>query len=149
MKEFKGNIWDAKDDVIGITTNGMVRKGRVKSGYLVMGSGIAKEATIRYPNISRMWGKRVDMFGNIPILTHCHKHDDFKWIAAFPTKNDWRGKSDIYLIKRSAIILNDIIPQNLTVALPRPGCSLGKLEWNDVKPVIKNILDDRFTVYNI
>ena len=149
MKEIKGNIWEADDDVVCITTNGVVRRGKIKSGSLVMGAGIAKEAAIRYPNIPRMWGKHVDMFGNIPSLTHCPKHDDFKWIASLPTKNNWRSKSSIDLIKRSAIILKDIIPQDLTVAIPRPGCSLGKLEWYEVKCVIEPILDDKFTVYNI
>jgi hypothetical protein len=32
------------------------------------------------------------------------------------------------------------------VLLPRPGCSAGELRWENVRPILNEILDDRFTV---
>ena len=32
------------------------------------------------------------------------------------------------------------------VALPRPGCANGGLNWEDVKPHLERILDDRVTI---
>ena len=31
-----------------------------------------------------------------------------------------------------------------TILCPRFGCGAGELNWEDVKPMIENILDDRF-----
>jgi len=33
-----------------------------------------------------------------------------------------------------------------SVVLPRPGCGNGGLDWDDVRPILEAILDDRFTV---
>ena len=33
-----------------------------------------------------------------------------------------------------------------TVVLPRLGCGLGQLRWDDVKPILERYLDDRFIV---
>lgn len=32
------------------------------------------------------------------------------------------------------------------VVLPRPGAGNGGLEWKDVRPILEEILDDRFTI---
>ena len=36
------------------------------------------------------------------------------------------------------------------IAIPRPGCSNGGLNWEiDVKPIIEPLLDDRFIIYSL
>ena len=30
------------------------------------------------------------------------------------------------------------------VLIPRPGCGYGELNWQDIKPLLESILDDRF-----
>jgi O-acetyl-ADP-ribose deacetylase (regulator of RNase III) len=70
-------------------------------------------------------------------------------IVSFPVKHQWFDeKADIFLIRRSAKQLVDLANMTnwQTIAMPRPGCGNGGLDWEDVKPVIESILDDRFVV---
>lgn len=142
MKELDGDIWQSNADVICVTTNGIVKN----NGRLVMGAGIAKDAVDRYPDIDVIWGSHVWKYGNIPCIT---EYSDGQILASFPTKNHWKGKSDIWLIIDSAKYLQRELPENCAVALTRPGCSLGQLKWYNVGPILHKILDNRFTVYNI
>lgn len=139
------NIFDlptGDTEAVCITTNGMVKK----NGHAVMGAGIAKEANIRY-HVSKDLAAHLNAHGNIPCLlpqtgeNGCH-------LITFPTKTDWRDKSDIQLIRRSAALLKDLCDTHGVTRcfLVPPGCGLGGLSWNQVKLSIKDILDDRFIV---
>ena len=57
-------------------------------------------------------------------------------------------KQDIEIIKQSAYQLVELADSNPwnTIVLPRPGCGAGELSWEQVEPVLANILDDRFKV---
>lgn len=62
----------------------------------------------------------------------------------------WKAPADLGIIERSARQLvtaadNSALNWN-TVLLPQPGTGNGRLKWEDVKPVIEPILDDRFVV---
>lgn len=139
MKEIRGNLWDAPDDYKIITTNGMV----ARSGELVMGKGVALDAKLKYPALPKLLGSYVKAYGNIPMIIHDYN------LMTFPTKNHWMDKSDLELIKMSAIKVYNMLPREATAALVRPGCGHGGLNWADVKPMIENILDNRFTVYSV
>jgi hypothetical protein len=141
MKEIYGDLWDfhAQGHYICITTNGAVRR----DGACVMGRGIAKQASIRFPGLARdlggllkSGGNRINLFVGWRLIT-------------FPVKHHWSEQADIALIEKSAKALAELnIFRNL-VYLPRPGCGNGGLTWTDVRPVIAPILDDRFTVVEI
>lgn len=127
-------------EAVCITTNGIVRT----DGKAVMGRGIAKYADEHF-NLSK---KLADYL----ILTGNHAYDlgiyEKFHIISFPTKQDWRKKSDIKLIIQSCHevikIADDLELQ--TIYLPAPGCGNGQLRYQDVEPVISKILDDRFIV---
>ncbi len=139
MREATGNLWEADGKFIKcITTNGITKR----NGELVMGRGVAKQAVDRFPNIGYDLGNLIKRNGNIVYYL-----EQFN-IASFPTKHDWRGKADIYLIKRSCYQLNALLDKlNRLAVLPRPGCSNGHLDWErEVKPVISQILSDRVWV---
>lgn len=61
------------------------------------------------------------------------------YIINFPTKDHWRGKSQLSFIKDG---LGDLIAQVRrlgirSIAIPPLGCGNGGLEWTDVRPLIE------------
>jgi len=143
MIETTGNIWDQKCDWLCITTNCVINK----AGRCVMGKGTALQAKQRCPDIDLILAQKIKEKGNI---VHCLLKYEDKWIISFPTKNDWRNPSDLDLIKSSAKQLKqhyNVQTKKPIVMLPRPGCSNGQLEWEEVKEVIAPILvEDDFVI---
>ena len=145
MKYIEGNIWDCDADAIVITTNGIV-KG---NGSLVMGRGLALQATQMIPGIDYQLGQLVSTSGN-------HVYEITSYVAtifSFPTKHNWRSPSDPLLIARSAKELKDLVdsPDHAhlkKIVMPRVGCGLGQLSWPMVvEPLLQRIgLDDRFHI---
>lgn len=147
MKEITGDLWEVEADARVITTNGFVKK----NGMAVMGRGVAQQALRRYPIISETLGRALLRFGNhLTSLGWTSKHG---WLWSFPVKHNWWEKADLELIRRSAEELVAAVDKQFaapaTVVLPRPGCGNGGLRWEDVKPVIEPILDDRFVVVEL
>lgn len=147
MKTLNGNILSdeilEQADAICITTNGVIKK----DGTAVMGAGLAKQALNKWPLLGRLLGIHIRMNGNTlsPLLVH-----EECWLVSFPTKNDWKDPSSIELITESAISLLEFTErfQWNNVFLPPAGCGLGGLSIDVVKPILEDILDDRFTMIN-
>lgn len=144
MKIVNQNIFDNihQFDAICVTTNGIVRP----NGRLVMGGGIARMFRNRYKDIDLILGQKVQVYGNVPFLVYKNKQA----IISFPTKNDWKEKSDLSLIKSSAEKLSKIASSRFwtRVALPAPGVGLGGLSWDkEVRPLLSRVLDDRFYIH--
>lgn len=144
MKEIIGELWDYKLEdgyVKCITTNGTIKK----NGRGVMGRGCALEAKRRCEaqgfDVSKRLAECVKTRGNVVSWLNTG-------LLSFPTKYNWWENSDLELIKQSAeqlaIIANNF--RDKWYVLPRPGCGNGKLKWEDVKPVIENILPDNVLV---
>lgn len=147
MREITGDLWEAHGlgHWIAITTNGIVNA----KGSLVMGRGVALQASQRFDWLPTHLGDRVRDAGN-----HVHCFSPIR-LFSFPVKHHWRDQADPALIARSAKELVDFVtdlgglkraPES--VYLVRPGCGNGRLTWGDVKPLIAPILDDRFIVVN-
>lgn len=137
MREDKGNLWTYPTDARIITTNGTLKK----NGEAVMGRGCALEAKLRYPTLPLELGNRIKDFGNVP-FGFIYDVD----LITFPVKHQFWQRADIELIKQSAeeiqVVLH-MLPYD-TIVMPRPGCGNGGLDWNDVKPILNEILDDSF-----
>jgi hypothetical protein len=144
MIEEKGNIWDKKYNGCwrGIPINCKVNR----YGKLIMGKGLAQDASNRNPVLSTVWGyqmslwkyPRSDQYGRT-----LYSFDD-KFIG-FPTKYHWREKADIHLITKCLIELRRCIEVGDfegRIVLPRLGCGkeTGKLKWADVKPLMEALL---------
>lgn len=166
MIEIKGNMFLMHNvDVICITTNGVVSKGRN-----VMGRGCAYTAKRIFFGIDLKLGKLINDNSNIvqEILT-----DGNRKVFSFPTKptkftydgtngvsylnsrfkkgktySGWASLSRLDIIARSAKQLVDIVDKKgfTKVVIPRPGSGAGELEWSTVRETLEDILDDRFYI---
>lgn len=146
MKELKKNIWDLTNfNILCITTNGNIKS----DGCAVMGAGIALEAKKRYPGIDSYLASLIKLNGNR--VYRLNAFCGFAELYSFPTKHNWRDNSDIELIKKSCKELVEICDKKnyKKIAIPRPGCNNGKLNWEIVKKNIEPILDDRFYIVYI
>ncbi len=131
MIEATGNLWEYPATWRIITTNGIVRC----DGCAVMGRGCAREATKRYPALARHLGDRLTRNGNhvtaFPIMA----------LMTFPVKHHWREVADLDLIARSVQELSQLLRQDQTYVMPRPGCGNGQRLWEEVRPLLVSLPD--------
>jgi hypothetical protein len=139
MRETSGDLWDfhARGTVVVVTTSGLV--GR--DGLARLGRGAAGQAGQRYPWFAARLGALIAAHGHRVQLVG-------ERIVAFPVEHHPLERPDPGLIRRSAIELASLAQVGgwTFVALPRPGCGGGGLEWAEVKPLLAPFLDDRFVV---
>jgi O-acetyl-ADP-ribose deacetylase (regulator of RNase III) len=122
-----------------------------------MGKGLALEFEKRFPECTNPYksacseGKLVT--GTLLVVQLVVKPNLWSRkrpaIILFPTKEHWRGKSRIEWIETGLQDLkNKYHEWNLnSVAIPRVGCGLGGLKWDQVKPLIeKYFADEPFIV---
>jgi len=126
---------------IVIPTNGTIQR----DGEAVMGAGLAKQIKEKIPYLAVELGKKIKEIGN-----YCFYFDKFK-IITFPVKHQWWEKADLKLIKNSCldmmILIND--KKIKKIAMPKVGCGKGRLFWKEVKPILEEYLDDRFTIVDL
>ncbi|GLI39833.1 ADP-ribose-binding protein [Geobacter hydrogenophilus] len=138
MKETTGNIWDHLGKaIICITTNGHL----MKNGEAVLGRGCARQAREHFPDLPLRLGGLLSEGGN-----HVHAIGDS--LVSFPVEESPWATPDLRLIRRSAGELRALADREgwTRIIVPRPGCGGGGLAWQDVRPLLADILDDRFTV---
>lgn len=153
------NDWTYPADVRVITTNGTVKQ----NGQAVMGRGCAREAVAGvdgkcggWPGLPDILGAHLEDGNHVYFLGACVTPAKGV-LYSFPVKHRWFERADMELIQRSAhellSCINDEYPEitgkpsaDCHVVMPRPGCGNGKLRWLDVRPLLANILDDRFRV---
>lgn len=145
MQEVKGDIWNYYDkgNWIVIPTNGTVKA----NGEAVMGRGLALRAKLKFPQLPFALGRFINAYGNVVFVSNL-QGKGFKAIRliTFPVKNHWKETASLHLIERSCNQLVYVAPQNFPIYLPRVGCGNGRLDWEDVKPILERYLDDRFIV---
>lgn len=159
MLEISGDLFSynkSGPDAICITTNGCVY-GNQKAA--TMGKGCALEAKRRWPGIQIILGRAIENKGNeVHLLTTEDKRlcSGLGWndhllpyhLLSFPTKHHWKEPSDLNLIEKSCQQVVKITNEMnfASVVIPRPGCGLGHLDWNQVRPLCEKYLDDRFFI---
>ncbi len=146
MLEIFGDLWEVEADLRVVTTNPVVNG----AGAAVMGRGCAREAKGKVPGIEYHFARRLQEHGNRVMLLATLP--DGSRLASFPVKHHWRRPAVPELIRRSAdqhVGLVDKFRESHgieSVVLPRPGCGNGSLLWEDVRPLLAGVLDDRFSV---
>ena len=108
-----------------------------------MGRGCASEAKNRYPDLALMLGQAIQGLGNEAFWMMTKDGP----VVTFPVKHNWYEKADTKLILHSALTVASMNAlTDRRIVMPRPGCGNGKLKWEDVRPILAPILDDRFHV---
>lgn len=153
MLETTGDIWEfhAKGFYVVVPTN----VGWTKVGKNVMGRGVALQAALRFPILPVWYGEYCKERGkdtNV-VIRIVHR------LVLFPVKPlnekepylSWKQDASLDLIGRSAQALPCLCSeaQVAKIALPVVGCGNGNLKEEDVLPVLKKHLDDRFTLVRL
>lgn len=132
-----GNLLDAEVEVL---VNAVNTVG-------VMGKGIALMFKKRFPKNMQEYAEACKA-GQVQtgkmFITRTDEATGAQWIVNFPTKQHWRGYSEIEWIDNGLIDLRRFIIDNniKSIAIPPLGAGLGGLRWQDVKPRIVDALQD-------
>lgn len=133
------HLWTLhRNDWVAITTNGDVNR----FGRAVMGRGVAFQARNVFPDIDRTLAVYLNKYGNRVFVM-----EDMR-IITFPVKHHWQENASLKLIGESCLQLNAVLDKlKLSrLYLPKPGCGNGRLKWEDVEPVLDELLDERVVV---
>lgn len=133
-----GNLWQeprSHEQVTVVTTNGFVKN----NGEAVMGRGIAQQCKRTYPGIEFKLGELLGEHGNRPFILA-------PGVWTLPTKHVWWEASDPNLIVQGIDTMYGMTERRAhqidVIRFPRPGCGNGGLQWDYVKPLIWDRLDN-------
>ena len=146
MPKFKtGDIWTSLEDTdwLVITTNTYIKK----DGTLVMGAGIAKQASDKYPIIKKIFGDDITSS-----CGHLGKYHILYWkkIIALQTKVHYIDPSSIELIQESINRLQIFVnkhPNRSIVNMVFPGVGYGGLSQHKVYEYCLKDLPDNYIVW--
>ncbi len=112
----------------------------------VMGAGVALLFKNKYPEMFKQYkrdcnSKRISP-GNPTVWQEGDMLEKKTYIINFPTKIDWRNKSEYSYVEDGLKWLSEYLTKhkNNTVTLPALGCGHGGLDWNIVKSLIEKYL---------
>lgn len=146
MQEAQGDLFSGGRDWLVFTANSMVTRDR----RLVMGAGVARQFRDRYPGIDLFFG--AVLLENGLVKGRFHLMADLeRQVLALQTKIDWREPSPLELVVESCNYLGHYahVHPAETFGLCRPGCGLGELDWNLVRPRIAPLLPGNVTIYSL
>lgn len=138
MQEVATDIWSYLGQaVIVITTNGSL----TRDGRAIPGRGVARQAVELFPELRARLGERIKQGGN-------HVYEIMPGLVSFPVEETPFSLPDLRLIQRSAHELRQLADQHgwELIVVPRPGCGGGGLNWQEVRPLLTDLFDDRFLV---
>jgi O-acetyl-ADP-ribose deacetylase (regulator of RNase III)/uncharacterized protein YwgA len=108
----------------------------------VMGRGVALQFKKKFPKNYAQYKKACDAqevtIGKMLIFP-LGTLSNPRFIINFPTKEHWRGHSQLSYIEDGleALVAEVKAHDIRSVAIPPLGCGLGGLEWNEVRPLIE------------
>lgn len=138
MKEIIGNLWDYEGQaLLALTTNGSLSR----DNRAILGRGCARQAGERFPALAQRLGMLLHLHGN-------HVHELGENLVSFPVEETAWSLPDSRLIRRSAQELRSLADRTAykLIVVPRPGCGFGGLDWQEVRPLLADLFDERFLV---
>lgn len=125
----EGNIFDIMCDAV---VNPVNCKG-------VMGAGLAKQFKIKYPSMFQAYKHYCEMGTSKPGDIFVWHYEACPYIINAFVKDDWKQPSRYMwielVIKNIKLFLREH-PEIKSIAVPKLGCGLGKLDWDKVKPIM-------------
>jgi O-acetyl-ADP-ribose deacetylase (regulator of RNase III) len=112
------------------------------SADVAMGAGIAKQFDKKFPMMKGVVKTRHSGIGTACMYAYWDK--EFTYIFNLITKNLYWHKPTLRALRDSLIDLrNQCLKFTIKyLAMPRIGCGLDKLNWDEVKPMIEEIFTD-------
>lgn len=116
----------------------------------VMGKGIALQFKMMYPfnyNVYKEACMKKELkIGQVLVVKEEGDESitESKYIINFPTKQHWKSPSKLEYIELGLYALKDAIKKYdiKSISLPPLGCGNGGLDWNIVKPMIIESLEE-------
>lgn len=133
----EGNLLDADVEAVVNTVNTVG----------VMGKGIALMFKERFPKNYEAYAAACKA-GEVRIgkmfVTSVDELDGPRWVINFPTKEHWRPPTKLEWVLEGLVALKDVIreKQIRSIAIPPLGCGNGGLDWDLVRPLIEEALND-------
>jgi O-acetyl-ADP-ribose deacetylase (regulator of RNase III) len=129
----RGNLLMAETEALVNTVNCV--------GY--MGKGIALQFKQAFPANFKAYEAACAAKQVVPGRMFIHDNGGLvhpRWIINFPTKRDWRGKSQLEDVASGLkALVADVQRLGIrSIAVPPLGCGLGGLDWAVVRPMIEN-----------
>jgi O-acetyl-ADP-ribose deacetylase (regulator of RNase III) len=135
----KGDMFESEADILVCPVNCVG----------TMGKGLALQFKERFPELDAKY-QAVLRSGDLHIGQPCEVMANGQAICLFPTKFHWRDPSRLAWISAAMPDLAWFAERYSTVAVPKLGCGLGGLEWEDVKVLIERPLqhtESRIYIY--
>jgi O-acetyl-ADP-ribose deacetylase (regulator of RNase III) len=126
-----GNLLDSDSEALVNTVNTVG----------IMGKGIALMFKESFPENYKLYRQACDR-KNVRIgkvfVTHNPEFIGPKWIVNFPTKNHWRGRTELEWIRKGLEDLRKVVVELdiRSISIPPLGCGNGGLKWETVRPLI-------------
>lgn len=110
----------------------------------VMGKGLAFAFRQRFPDMYEDYMVRCREHAVRVGQPYIFRRTNAPWILNFPTKDHWRGKSQIaYIVDGLAYLKKHYREWGITsLGMPALGCGEGKLSWSQVGPILYQALLD-------
>lgn len=128
-----GSLLEAKTDAIVNTVNCVG----------VMGKGVALAIKLAYPEVHSHYRRLFKMghlrIGHITVaFVDEMRSGPIKLVVNFPTKDHWHNPSELEYIRLGLLDLPRVIDyyKIKSIGIPALGCGNGKLNWQEVKPMI-------------
>lgn len=108
------------------------------------GRGLAADFSSRFPENQMRLMEKKNLLGKlIPGNVYWFKPSTFPLIANMTTKDHWRQNSRMEWLQDGIITLHDSVDLGIkSIAIPRVGCGLGKLDWQELKPFVLQVFQD-------
>lgn len=126
----------------------------------VMGKGLAKAFKDKYPDMFNRYKEHCKGYmkyepTSLNYTTRIYRVDTNLSVICLPTKEHWKDNSTWDLIETSLMdMMMELFYSNMdlkmrpvygiTIAIPKIGCGLGGLDWNEIKPLVVTTIKESY-----